>query len=525
MNTERNGGPGDGAADGLQDRLARRFDSELAQAERDYPSLRVAHRTGSPDDGRRRSGWSWPRLASGVVAVAVLAVVGLVGLGLASKPAQVAGPALAAGIPTEIDGQKVYLVSDDVLGLTGSILLAGYVGGDGTALPTGCAAGSADSRAQLDLAPSCGLLLFQDRLDFPNRPDGYIQGWALAPKSAAIYSPWQGAAVVVRGHFHDSEAAQCPGDSRDLCEKSLVVEAVVWPDVPAQLNGEKVYRAADQASFPASGSFLLGGRVNKPDLVPPCPMPLNKTQAEQQLVPYCFVVSIDGLGIAPKSEFNEPKNEIVIARVHVNDTQAAECPATALAQCKSSIVVESVVWRSDVLITANPSGTPGASASPLLPNGSPGGVAVPSASSEAVGTGSGVGPTSLPSAVPIGKDGVPTSYGPQVVYRVANLPTDTSFLLGGVLGRDTSCAAPTGMSAKPPACGYWTVDGVAVGNLVPIPDSLVGAVVVVHIDRSKALGTCTNGPCRTTDLLVVTEIVWSEPVLATPPPPVALPSR
>jgi hypothetical protein len=58
--------------------------------------------------------------------------------------------------------------------------------------------------------------------------------------------------------------------------------------IPTQIDGQRVYRAADQASFASlSGSFLLGGPFTKPEFVPPCPMPVDKSAAEQQLIPYC----------------------------------------------------------------------------------------------------------------------------------------------------------------------------------------------------------------------------------------------
>jgi hypothetical protein len=91
-------------------------------------------------------------------------------------------------------------------------------------------------------------------------------------------------------------------------------------------------------------------------------MQMNETQAEQQLIPYCYLESIDGLDIAPMSNIDEPRNELVVARVHVDDPLAAQCPATDRAECQASIVVESVVWQSDALINASPSnGSAGAS--------------------------------------------------------------------------------------------------------------------------------------------------------------------
>ena len=51
MKNETRGGAGD-AADNLEERLTRRFESELAQAERDYPNLSISRRTSAPAGGR-----------------------------------------------------------------------------------------------------------------------------------------------------------------------------------------------------------------------------------------------------------------------------------------------------------------------------------------------------------------------------------------------------------------------------------------------------------------------------------------
>jgi hypothetical protein len=117
--------------------------------------------------------------------------------------------------------------------------------------------------------------------------------------------------------------------------------------VPAEIAGEHVYRAADQSSFTRlTGSFLLGGLVTYPDVVPPCPSEAGPPGDGQGLLPYCYWPSIDGLALSPKGSFDEPGNEIVVARVHVNDPLAAECQPAVRAECAAAIVVESVVWRS-----------------------------------------------------------------------------------------------------------------------------------------------------------------------------------
>ena len=269
--------------------------------------------------------------------------------------------------------------------------------------------------------------------------------------------------------------------------------------VPTQIDGQRVYRAVDQWKFPAAGGFLLGGIVTNPSGMLPCPSQLDKSTAEQELIPYCFILAIDGLPVAPLSKLDKPNDEIIVARVHLNDRLAEQCPTSDRATCQEGIVVEAVVWRPDAL-------APNGSASP--------GVSIPAASAEGSGgieaslsAGPVVEASSPPSSIDLGPDGVPLSWGSEVVYRAANLPTTAStFILGGVLGRDGSCTAPTGILPKPPACGYWTIDGVAVGTMVDLPESMIGSVVVVRIERSITMGTCAGGPCRTTDILVVTEI-------------------
>jgi len=351
MKTEPNGGP---AAEGsVERRLARLYDEELDRAERDFPTMRTPLWDAGEGrlTGRRRL-----RLAAGGLAAVAVAAVVVAGGWLAFGPQAVpAGPAPAGGIPNQIDGQRVYRMADrsEWQNLGGSFLLA--------ATPSVVAPAcdlllvhAPSGPAERDLIQTtCGAMLVGQTLG---------SGVTLAPKGALV-EPWDGSTIVMRVHTHDSEAAQCGADTRAQCEASVVVEAVVWPTIPTQIDVERVYRASDQASFAGiGGSFLLGGRFTKPEFVPPCPMQMNETQAEQQLIPYCYLESIDGLDIAPMSNIDEPRNELVVARVHVDDPLAAQCPATDRAECQASIVVESVVWQSDALINASPSnGSAGAS--------------------------------------------------------------------------------------------------------------------------------------------------------------------
>jgi hypothetical protein len=377
---------GSAAESQLRERLARQFAEELGRAETDYRTLRVPERAAVERlQPRRRMKL---RLAVEGLAVVVLLVVGLVVYGQARTPATPAGPAAsvvrgADGIPTEIDGQRVYGVADQATwqNLNGSFLLSAvpYI----TEVPadlycntgTGNAASAATTPVGASSTPEICLRIALDTP--PARSIG--SGITFDPSmpvvtkgsSTPLLEPWVDIAIVLRVHIHDAVAAGCStADSATVqaaCEAQVAVEAVVWPAVPTEIAGQRVYRFSDQASIPTSGSFLLGGPFTKPDVMPPCAPPIGKSEAEQQLIPYCYVVSIDGIGVAPISNIDEPNNEIVVARVHVNDPLAAQCPAEVRADCQAAIVVEAVVWRSGDLLTSSPSAGPSAS----LPSGIP----------------------------------------------------------------------------------------------------------------------------------------------------------
>lgn len=274
--------------------------------------------------------------------------------------------------------------------------------------------------------------------------------------------------------------------------------------IPLQIDGQRVYRAPDQASFASlSGSFLLGGPFTKPEFVPPCPMPVDKSAAEQQLIPYCYLRTIDGLQVAPESDIDEPNDEPVVARVHVNDPLAAQCPAGVRAQCQAGIVVETVVWRGATFqISPTPLVAPPTSGN--------------AASSEVTGPSAG---SSYTGAVQIGPDGVPTAIGGEKVYRASNLSTSLSFLFGGKLTLDVSpcpSALPAATVANPPACGYWMLDGVKVGTNVDLPDSLRDQIVVARVEQPRVLAVCPGVGCSPIETMMVAQIVWQT---LTPPPP------
>jgi hypothetical protein len=513
MKTDDTGGPS--AEDKVAERLSRRYSVELERAERDYPALMRARRDPV------RSTPVWRRIAVPMTAVVALVAVSLVGVGVALRPS--AGPTGnnpapagvvrgSDGIPTSIDGQRVYRIADqsEWKNLNGSFLL----GANSIVFAHSCPLQPTPlASAERDLIDMCGTHMLAAS---PNSDASYSGGGLIvASIGSKALDGWAGGpAIVMRAHTHDPEAAQCGTDHKAVCEAAVVVEAVIWPTVPSEFNGERVYRATDQVSFPSSGSFLLGGHVTKPSVMPPCPMQVNQTEAEQKLTPYCYVLSIDGLSVAPMSNLDEPDGEVVVARVHTHDPLAVQCAPENRASCAGSIVVELVVWRSsESAATAAPSSA-ASTTSPSNPASGEGSGPVPPSAPVASG------PSAGSSVGPLDTNGVPTSIAGTPVYRGSNMPADATFLLGGPLTYDTSCTPTTD-----PTCVYWIVDGVKVRTQVALPASLPsGSLVVARLQRSKLQVDCANAPCAPIDILVVTELVWSSPAAVAPPPPVPVAS-
>jgi hypothetical protein len=509
MKTEKRGGASaDEPNDGLEERLSGRFTVELGRAERDYAALRQRLEVGAAPARRR----AWPIFALPVASAAVLAiaVLALSGLLVGSVPSSPPPPAAqspangvvlgADGIPTQIDGEQVYGVADNAAWrpLTTSFLLKGY---PSLSFPTCPIPVRPGPTADADLVPWCqsaSLLASEDS------NSASVQ---FAPKSPVDFLAWEGSPqVVLRVHLHDPEAAQCSAAQADLCGSTPVAEAVVWPSVPTEIAGQRVYRNADRLSFPNAGTFLLGGLFMKPQFAQPCPMPVDQNAAQQQLLPYCDRRTIDGLQIAPKSVIDEPTDEIVVARVHADDQLAQQCPAVDRTNCQASIVVESIVWRSNPYAAVptpaivGPNGTPG-----TIPGSTP----VPSPPSL---------PTPATTEIPLFPDlNAPSSLGDEIVYRAKNLPPAQSFLFAGKLTRDTTCAPPATPLARPPACGYWMLDGVRIGTQVDLPEALLGQAVVARVDRGRVVGICVGGSC-VEGTLVIVAIVWPANDVVPPPP-------
>ena len=364
MKTDKTGGPA--AGDNLEARLARQFAVDLDRAEQDYPTFGPGGRAAlaRPNQPRGR----WPRLAALLAIVAGIAILVPLSSGYLTAPAVPAGPGSGVvlgsdGIPALIDGERVYRIDDDWRSQSGSFLLGAYA----VDAPIPCApplpSTEPQSSAEADLIPQCGVVELT-----PHETGNTEYFFRLAPRGLVLLSAWlDGPAIVMRVHTHDSEAARCAADNKADCEGAVVIEAVVWPALPAQIAGERVYRAADQASFPTSGSFLLGGEVTMPDVLPPCPMPIDHTTAENDLIPYCYWEAIDGIRVAPKVDaLANLRGRIVVARVHINDPEAAACPAAVLDQCRVAVVVEEVDWTGGPSPSSSPGPSPVAT-SPVNP--------------------------------------------------------------------------------------------------------------------------------------------------------------
>jgi hypothetical protein len=266
-------------------------------------------------------------------------------------------PLDADGIPVQIDGQRVYRISEQAewQNLSGSFLLAAQM--PSGVMPSCFAIRGTGPEGDL-LAQLCGGWSLGSTTGSSTDIASFVYA---APKSSPyeLLYGWANHAVVSRVHTHDPEAAGCSADKRAACDAAVVVEAVVWPTVPSELDGEHVYRGSDLRSvFSAgtfkdlSGSFLLGGVVwaAPNDWAPgACATPADLNAAGQQLLQECgpTQVSIDMAAIAPASNFDAVNSQVVVVRAHLDDPLAAQCPADLLTQCQEATVVESVVWSSN----------------------------------------------------------------------------------------------------------------------------------------------------------------------------------
>ncbi len=271
------------------------------------------------------------------------------------------------GFPVSIDGQRVYRLDDRGTwqNVSGSFLVAAGApyGAPSCPLPEASPGPTADA----DLLGGCRSVILFNTSGYTPGSGG--SGIGTAPKGLSLGSlaGWGGHIIVVRAHTHDPEAAQCSAAERAGCEAALVVEAIVWPEVPNEIDGEHIYRSSDGSGNPArlGRSFLFGG-LARVGATGQESSECSASSAASQLLWSCSPNStaIDGVYIAPNTELQAMADQVVVVRAHVNDPQAADCPTAVRVACQQSIVVESVVWSSTPYSTARsaplptPSGTP-----------------------------------------------------------------------------------------------------------------------------------------------------------------------
>ncbi len=126
-------------------------------------------------------------------------------------------------LPSSIDGEHVYLGSDawggEIEKLSKSFLIGGLVGMSEGNVVSECKS----SAAARELAVNCASF------------DTELGGAWIAPESAAELT--NGWVVVVRAHFDQTLAAQCPADIRYECPQAVIVDSVVWSSNPYASNG------------------------------------------------------------------------------------------------------------------------------------------------------------------------------------------------------------------------------------------------------------------------------------------------
>jgi hypothetical protein len=177
-------------------------------------------------------------LALAGLLVVGLAAVGLVGVGLVFSRCDASASSSGSpvclgsdGIPTQIDGQRVYRVGEQAewQNLSGGFLVGGYAYDEVESCPTILPQPSAEA----DLLGQCGGIKLAPAAN-ENQAFGLPM---LAPVGTDLLdglNGWLGGpAIVMRVHTHDPEAAACSADKRAACEAAVVVEGVVWSARPS----------------------------------------------------------------------------------------------------------------------------------------------------------------------------------------------------------------------------------------------------------------------------------------------------
>jgi hypothetical protein len=188
-------------------------------------------------------------------------------------------------------------------------------------------------------------------------------------------------AHVFRVHVNDPRSQDCAPEIRRECERAVVVDAVVWPEIAAMpldadgipvvfddldvLRGDEI--TTHVAAAPDDTPFLIGGWASTeigyrcaatgPELVPTqtqldtAPSPAAGSDGYLPLLacgsPSILVVDgpghQDGVTVRSAHGVALPPALRVVLRVHIHDPLANACPAT-YTFCSTTIVLDEVLW-------------------------------------------------------------------------------------------------------------------------------------------------------------------------------------
>lgn len=167
------------------------------------------------------------RYRAGVSLLAIAVAVGLIAfIAAVRRPpvgpsqASIASPAIpptSAGIPTEVDGQRVLVGLDvDIAAASARDASSFLIGIWVRAIVPNCAGSPNQDLAEL--VPRCGSRVAA--------PPGF--GQSAYVDADGIISPESSGPMVLRVHTRDARAAHCRAENQVICEHTIVAEAIVW---------------------------------------------------------------------------------------------------------------------------------------------------------------------------------------------------------------------------------------------------------------------------------------------------------
>jgi hypothetical protein len=167
--------------------------------------------------------------------------------------------------------------------------------------------------------------------------------------------------VVLRVHVNDPDAATCPPAQRSVCERAVVLDAVVWRQprfadgIPSELGGEPVLRAGEAAKDggAAGGPVLVGGWYLPTEGAFACPFipsPSGMTMCPWRALTDRPGASHPALALSYPLRIGAwPAGPIVLRGELVRPPYACDS-----SDCGQMLVVESVVWSGDAITATAP---------------------------------------------------------------------------------------------------------------------------------------------------------------------------